>query len=120
MPTSQNSLSLGRTSTDEPRWIARPWMRAEFVVSATVVGLAIVGLVALAFAYWHAHDASERARSLEAMDQRQAQLVEAIHALKSQTDIVRDQNQWSIEDRQGLHQSQAEIREALKRLEARK
>ncbi len=47
-------------------------------------------------------------------------VIDNLKHLQDQMDLLKGQNQWSIEDRQGLHENQKEIREALKRLEARK
>lgn len=48
------------------------------------------------------------------------QTIEAVGDMRKQIEILRDQNHWSIEDRRDLHETQGAIREALKRMEARK
>jgi hypothetical protein len=104
------------TGQSARRVVWNPWIRIEFLVSMTVVVLCAAGLFFLIVAYnrqsglqRRADDADVGIQSVNAIKERQEHIINAIN-------VIREQNEKSIADREQIHQYVNKIDEKVKKI----
>jgi type II secretory pathway pseudopilin PulG len=96
----------------------RLFLQPHAIIISVVIIMTTATLWFLAMAYQKAVNSSQNVQSIESIHRRQQEILDTVSSLKQETETLRTQNIRSMDDRDGIHETQGRTMESQKRIEA--